>query len=234
MSSCSCRSTGVRRWHVEEQPCYQAIVFVYLGMSQSYVHACLQPARAGVPDWTQLLSPEVFTADRSITDGRWAEPVTLSPAATFKLSFTVTDGSSGVVPQQAFIVFRDTRDADSAPVTLQLGVKPTGRTTYYMVSPPSSRADGRTLPRFPRRSRTLRAHSRRPSSSRTVPRATRPPSAPSPSPSLLSLRRSPPLPLAMASRLRPSPRSRTPSGRTRRRSPCSRLVSARSPSSRRG
>jgi oligosaccharyltransferase complex subunit delta (ribophorin II) len=67
-----------------------------------------------------------------IKDGKWAEPVALSPAATFKLSFTVTDGGSGVEPQQAFIVFRDTQDDESAPVNLQLGVKPTGKTTYYM------------------------------------------------------------------------------------------------------
>ncbi|BEJ10956.1 hypothetical protein CspHIS471_0103780 [Cutaneotrichosporon sp. HIS471] len=68
----------------------------------------------------------------AIKDGKWAEPVALSLAATFKLTFTVTDGDSGVVPQQAYIVFRDTRDDESAPVTLQLGVKPTGKTTYYM------------------------------------------------------------------------------------------------------
>ncbi|GMK56707.1 hypothetical protein CspeluHIS016_0305470 [Cutaneotrichosporon spelunceum] len=68
----------------------------------------------------------------AIEDGKWAEPVVVSPAGTFKLTFTVTDGDSGVVPQQAYIVFRDTRDDESAPVTLQLGVKPTGKTTYYI------------------------------------------------------------------------------------------------------
>ncbi|CAK9779668.1 hypothetical protein CC85DRAFT_285124 [Cutaneotrichosporon oleaginosum] len=68
----------------------------------------------------------------AIENGKWSEPVALSPAATLKLTFTVTDGGSGVAPQQAFIVFRDTQDDEAAPVTLQLGAKPTGKTTYYM------------------------------------------------------------------------------------------------------
>lgn len=72
-------------------------------------------------------------ADSSVKDGSWTEPVLLTSGSTFKLSFTVTDGSSPVVPQQAYIVFRDTQYDEVPDVTLALGVKPNGKATYYIV-----------------------------------------------------------------------------------------------------
>lgn len=78
------------------------------------------------------------TANSSIKDGSLTESVLLTSGSTFKLSFTVTDGSSPVLPQQAYIVFHDAQYEDVQDVTLALGVKPNGKATYYLVRPPPS------------------------------------------------------------------------------------------------